>query len=224
MTPSSSPFDFEAIYRGRSPLGRRAPWDIGEPQPALGSLAASGRLRGEVLDVGCGTGEHALLIASHGFRTTGVDISPAAIEQARRKAEERGLSAEFAVADATELNSWQDRFDTVLDCGLFDSCTEPMRDRYVHALHRACRPGAQVFLLELSENAAAQVQRRFVELGVPEAVMTLLPRLTEKDLRKAFARDWVVESLEESSMLTRLPGSGTELVPLPAWFASVRRV
>ena len=39
-------------------------WDIGRPQPALVSLAASDGLRGRVLDIGCGTGEHVLLAAS----------------------------------------------------------------------------------------------------------------------------------------------------------------
>ena len=45
------------------------PWDIGRPQPAIEPLSFSGR----VLDVGCGTDEHALLAASRGLEATGVD-------------------------------------------------------------------------------------------------------------------------------------------------------
>ena len=37
-----------------------APWDIGRPQPAIVRLAEDGRITGEVIDVGCGTGENAL--------------------------------------------------------------------------------------------------------------------------------------------------------------------
>jgi hypothetical protein len=49
--------EFEAAYEATPP------WDIGAPQPAFATLAADGRLRGRVLDVGCGTGEHVLMAA-----------------------------------------------------------------------------------------------------------------------------------------------------------------
>src|SRR5580693_9285137 len=56
-SPSSRPpHDFDAIYAGDTPA-----WDIGRPQPAFERLAQAGELVGQVLDVGCGTGEHALL-------------------------------------------------------------------------------------------------------------------------------------------------------------------
>ena len=42
----------------------RPPWDIGHSQPAFKALAEQGVLRGRVLDVGCGTGEHALMCKS----------------------------------------------------------------------------------------------------------------------------------------------------------------
>ena len=46
----------------------RAPWDIGRPQPAIVRLADAGELIEPVLDVGCGSGEHALLAATTGSR------------------------------------------------------------------------------------------------------------------------------------------------------------
>jgi hypothetical protein len=45
---------FDAAYRGTPP------WEVGHPQPALVELAEAGAFTGRVLDVGCGTGEHAL--------------------------------------------------------------------------------------------------------------------------------------------------------------------
>ena len=48
-----------------------------------------------VVDVGCGTGEHALLAAGLGLEATGVDIAAAAIAAAEAKAAERGLAARF---------------------------------------------------------------------------------------------------------------------------------
>src|SRR5580693_8471484 len=86
--------DFDASYAS-SPA-----WDIGRPQPAFQSLAASGTVRGRVLDVGCGTGEHALMAAGLGCQVTGIDLAQAAIATAANKALNRGLAVRFQVLDA----------------------------------------------------------------------------------------------------------------------------
>ncbi|MFI9380431.1 class I SAM-dependent methyltransferase [Kutzneria sp. NPDC052558] len=51
----------------------------------LAEALADGRLAGEVLDVGCGTGEHALLCAAAGHACTGIDIAESALEVARTR-------------------------------------------------------------------------------------------------------------------------------------------
>src|SRR5919197_5557296 len=88
---------FDALYAGAPP------WDIGRPQPAFLELADAGALQGRVLDVGCGTGEHALMAAARGLDATGIDAAPSAIAIAQAKARERGLSARFLVWDALDL-------------------------------------------------------------------------------------------------------------------------
>src|ERR1035438_7003572 len=97
----------------------RAPWDIGQPQPAIVRLASEGGFAGTVLDAGCGTGENALLVASLGLSVLGVDVAETALAIAREKASERGIEVEFAAADAFHLDRLGRMFDTVLDCGLF---------------------------------------------------------------------------------------------------------
>jgi SAM-dependent methyltransferase len=109
------PHDFDAIYASATPPA----WDIGRAQPAFHQLASAGQLVGRVLDVGCGTGEHAILAASFGHEAVGVDTSNRAIERAKSKANERGVRARFLVADALLLADLGEQFDTVLDCGLF---------------------------------------------------------------------------------------------------------
>jgi len=56
-----------------------------------------------VLDAGCGTGGHALLLAKRGYEVTGVDASNDMIEIARKKAKESGVDVDFFTADLREL-------------------------------------------------------------------------------------------------------------------------
>src|ERR1700687_4973493 len=85
------PEDFDASYAGTPP------WDIGRPQPAFLALAEAGAIRGRVLDVGCGTGEHALMAAGLGLESVGIDSAATAIAIAERKGRERGLAGRFLV-------------------------------------------------------------------------------------------------------------------------------
>ena len=125
------------MYDGGPP-----PWDIGRPQPTFVELADQGLLVGRVLDIGCGTGEHALMAAARGLDATGIDAVPKAIGHAQRKAEDRGLTARFLVADALRLADLGERFDTVLDCGLFHIFSDEDRPRFVASLGVPCPPAA----------------------------------------------------------------------------------
>ncbi len=95
-TPTFSRFD--DAYKTRT-----APWVIGEPQPAIVGLERAGLVRGKVLDAGCGTGEHTILLTRLGYDVVGVDAAPTAIEQARENAATKGVDARFEVADALNL-------------------------------------------------------------------------------------------------------------------------
>lgn len=64
----------------------------------------TGKISGDVLDVGCGTGENTPFLESRGHQIWGVDSAAAAIKTARGKAEERGLAATFQVKDALRLH------------------------------------------------------------------------------------------------------------------------
>jgi cyclopropane fatty-acyl-phospholipid synthase-like methyltransferase len=130
----SSPWD--GAYSGEAPA-----WDIGHPQPALVLLADQGLLSGRVLDVGCGTGEHAILAAERGASALGVDVSPLAIALARRKARDRGVTAAFTVVDALDLGALGEVFDVVVDSGLFHVFDDEERPQYAASLARVLRTG-----------------------------------------------------------------------------------
>ena len=159
------------------------PWDIGRPQPALAALAEDGAWRGRVLDAGCGTGEHALLAASLGLDATGVDSAPTAIEIARRKARDRNLPVRFVLASALELDSLGERFDTVIDSGLFHVFDDEGRRRYVEALRAVVAPGGRCFVLCFSDRQPGQEGPR---------------RVSEAEIRASFAEGWSVDAVEQA--------------------------
>src|SRR6266566_9905772 len=142
MSAAGAPHpEWDDSYTGPPP-----PWDIGRPQPAFVRLAEAGALSGALLDAGCGTGEPTILAARQGARALGIDVSPRAIETARRKAAERSISASFQVLDALHLDTLGETFDTIVDSGLFHVFDETARIQYVTAVHAALRPGGHLQL------------------------------------------------------------------------------
>jgi ubiquinone/menaquinone biosynthesis C-methylase UbiE len=94
----------------------------------------------DVLDVGCATGFFALLTASAGHRAHGVDLSPAMVEEARRKAAATGSTATFALGDATALDDVPDAsVDVVLERHLMWTVPDP--GAAVAEWVRVLRPG-----------------------------------------------------------------------------------
>ena len=63
-----------------------------------------------VLDIGCGTGRHAIELAQRGYNVTGVDLSEAQLAKARSKVTSAGVDAQFIKADARKL-SFRNEFD-----------------------------------------------------------------------------------------------------------------
>jgi SAM-dependent methyltransferase len=144
--PSEQVNRFSVTYDAGAP-----PWDIGRPQPAFLELAEAGALVGRVLDVGCGTGEHALMAAARGFDAIGIDAVPKAIDLAQRKARERGLAVRFLVWDALKLSDLREHFDTVLDSGLFHVFDDEDRARFVAELTAATPIGGRYHMLCFSD-------------------------------------------------------------------------
>ena len=131
-----------------------APWDIGQPQPAIVRVASEGGFSGPgpVLDAGCGTGENALHVASLGLSVLGVDVAETALAIAREKARDRGIEVEFAAADAFHLERLGRRFETVLDCGLFHTFDGDERPGYVASLASVTEHEGTLYVLCFSDD------------------------------------------------------------------------
>ncbi len=85
----------------------------------------------------------------------GVDLAETAVALAREKAVDRGIDAEFAVADAFELDRLGRSFATVLDCGMFHTCDEEERPKYVASLASVTERDGTLYLLCFGDKAPA---------------------------------------------------------------------
>jgi cyclopropane fatty-acyl-phospholipid synthase-like methyltransferase len=164
---------FKSAYAGQ------APWDIGRPQKPF--IAMADRITGSILDAGCGTGETALYFGGRGCQVTGIDFIDEAINRAKRKAAERSVQATFLVKDALTLKGWSERFDNVIDSGLFHVLSDEDRVRYVEGLAAVLKPGGRLFLLCFSDDETGEQGPR---------------RVSRKELHAAFGKGWVIESIE----------------------------
>ncbi len=103
---------------------------------------------GEVLDVGCGYGRHALELAQQGLRLTGLDLSLPMLIRAADSAQRRGLAVNFVHADMREM-TFNGQFDAAYcvlsSFGYFD---EETNLRVATAICRALKPGGR-FLVDI---------------------------------------------------------------------------
>jgi 2-heptyl-1-hydroxyquinolin-4(1H)-one methyltransferase len=194
-------FNFDPAYRGEAPefgAGARPPWSLGEPQPELAALIDQGKIKGDVLDAGCGEAALSLHLAALGHNTLGLDASPTAIELAKAEAVRQGLTnASFAVADITDFTCYpagsEGRFSTIVDSTLFHSLPVEGRDGYLRSMHRAAAPGASYYVLVFAKGAFP-----------PEADFG--PNTVDEDeLRDAVSRYWQVDEIRPAFIHANVP-------------------
>jgi len=66
-----------------------------------------------ILDIGCGTGRHAIELAKRGYQIVGVDLSASQLKRAKEKANNENVKVDFIQKDARELN-FKSAFDVVI--------------------------------------------------------------------------------------------------------------
>lgn len=192
---------FELAYQADS-----APWDIHSPQPAIVALAENEKIIGDVLDLGCGTGENSLMLVSRGHMVWGIDTSPTAIEKARHKALERQIDITFVLGSALELDVLGEGFHTVIDSGLFHVFNDADRETYRRGLHHVMFPGGYLYLLCFSDREPGDWGPR---------------RVKRSELRQLFApaAGFRVQSIIETQFYLRERPAGVR-----AWLATIERL
>ena len=98
-----------------------------------------------VLEIGCGLGTDGAQFARAGALYTGVDLTEAAVELARRRFELFGLKGDFRTADAEKLDFMDASFDMVYSHGVLHHT--PETGQAIREIHRVLKPGGRAVVM-----------------------------------------------------------------------------
>ena len=188
---------FDSAYKGTPP------WDIGRPQKEFVELVRRGEITGSVLDIGCGTGEHALFFAGEGHEVWGIDSASLAIQKAKEKAAGRGLQVHFLVLNALELSRLNRKFDTATDSGLFHTLSNEDRPVFVDNLATILPPAGKYFMLCFSELEPGGYGPR---------------RITKREIEDSFRDGWSINYIRPAVFESRTRAEGPR-----AWLSSISK-
>ena len=116
-------------------------------------------LNGTLLDAGVGTGRD-FPFYPDGSKVTGIDLSPAMLDRARRRREKFGIEVDLREMNVMKMDFADDSFDAIISTFLFCVLNAEHQQPALEELGRVCRPGGIIHILEyaISENPL----RRFI--------------------------------------------------------------
>jgi len=151
---------------------------------------------GRILDIGCGTGIHALYLARRGFSVWGADSSPSMIARARAKA--RGTAVQFTIGDALERLPYAEAsFDLVLCAMVLHGHTPESRRAFLREARRVSRGLVLV-----------QDWQPFPGMTGVDALLLRFVELLERSEYASFIRHGEEEMREEFASVTVMPVHG----------------
>jgi len=140
---------FDALYKEAAGNLEVIPWADLEPNRFFKSWAETTDLKGEgrsALVVGCGLGDDARYLHDLGFKVTAFDISPAAIEWAKRLHAETDI--QFEAADLFEpFRGWLGAFEFVLEVYTIQPLPIEMRPRVIDSIASFVAPGGRLVVV-----------------------------------------------------------------------------
>lgn len=159
------------------------PWEqMAHPQIAdqIGGLFAREEERrdppyGRALDLGCGSGVWAVALAKRGWRVTGIDLIPKALQRAGQRAKDAGVEIQLLEGDVTDLRASGvgSGFRLLLDFGCFhDELTDEQREAEGREATAIADPGATLLLMAFKPARRGPLWRgagpEEIQAGFPE--------------------------------------------------------
>ena len=137
---------------------------------------------GNFLDLGTGSGTQALELSKYDFKVTGTDISPNAIEKAKKLSNK----ITFMVDDILNSKFPEKAFDFIFDRGLFHIFDISQRPQYVNQIKRILTDNGTLFLKCMSVN-----EKNLHDNDMPH-------KLSKQELINSFNDDFNIQKIEDS--------------------------
>jgi 2-polyprenyl-3-methyl-5-hydroxy-6-metoxy-1,4-benzoquinol methylase len=124
------------------------PWDTGHPSTELQRVVREEKIKPcRAIELGCGTGTNAVWLAQQGFDVTAVDLSSLAIDQAKARAAQAGVSVHFVAGDLLDPPEVGGPFDFFFDRGCYHVVRRIDVQLFLQTLANITQPGTRGLVL-----------------------------------------------------------------------------
>jgi ubiquinone/menaquinone biosynthesis C-methylase UbiE len=170
FTRQAAPFAAAAPIRNQEALDRIVQWSAAGPDDV-------------VLDVACGPGLLACAFAQVAKRVTGIDMTPAMLDQARKTQQEQGIkNVSWQQGDVYSLPFPEAQFSIVSSRFVFHHLQDPLAA--LKEMKRVCKPGGKVVVADMAPQPEKAAALNAAELLRDPSHVRAMP---EKELGALFA-------------------------------------
>jgi len=147
----------------------------------------------DILEVGVGTGKNFPYYPEK-KQITALDFSEKMLQQARSKQQRKNISVQLELMDVQSLCYADNSFDTVIATFVF--CSVPCPVKGLQELHRVCKPGGQLLLLEhvLSSRPVIARIMQFINPMIVRLFGANINRQTVKSVKSCGFRQVILDS------------------------------
>jgi methyl halide transferase len=180
---------------------QNTPWDIGKPSGELQRILLERDISPcRALELGCGSGADAVFLAQLEFDVTAIDISPLAIERARAKATQAGVTVAFFAADLLEQPDVGPPFEFVFDRGVYHALRRNALQGYLDTLARVTAPGGIYLTVAGNANETRPGESGPPRVSAEEICRELTPLMDLVQLREIRFDETVIDGKRESPL------------------------
>jgi SAM-dependent methyltransferase len=146
------------------------PWDTQEVPPELTSIVEGPHAlpAGRALDIGCGTGTHAVYLAQRGWQVSAIDAVPRPLARARARARSAGVPVDWILGDAARLDrlGLEPGFTLVFDRGCFQGLDDSKRAACAEAVTDLAAPAATLLMMAFAPSRILTAPRGIEETDI----------------------------------------------------------